>query len=371
MDARASPWQDLIYQLRAEGKPSAACVDGGPCISNGVAMVFTGQGSQWLGCGDELLSLPVYRRTVAAIDSLFLQHAGWSPREKQASLTVEQLAETQYAQPVTFMVQVALFETLKSLGVAPAVVSAPFHLGPTTLASSPTLYPCHATLVRRMSLSYPRVTVSCPPSSTQVMGHSAGEVAAAYASGLLTLDEAVGVVYHRSQEQQRLAGCGRMLAIGMDAPTTSDLLSAHSTVLQGVEIACINSPRSVVLAGPAEALARLTDLLPQGCFHTLIPGSTAFHCKLTEPILQRLTKRLAKIMPSSSAWKSRHASVPFISTVTGKLHDGRLDAKYWVDNVRYAVRFQDVRTSTWAAWSHQFPFARPTSRILPALDLSL
>jgi acyl transferase domain-containing protein len=119
---RVTPWQDLIHQLRAEGKPPAASVDGGPCLSNGVAMVFTGQGSQWLGCGDALLSLPVYRRTVTAIDSLFLQHAGWSLREKQASLTVEQLAETQYAQPVTFMVQVALFETLKSLGVAPALV---------------------------------------------------------------------------------------------------------------------------------------------------------------------------------------------------------------------------------------------------------
>jgi acyl transferase domain-containing protein len=207
-------------------------------------------------------------------------------------------------------------------------------------------------LLLETRLSRLHVTSSLLLLFTQVMGHSAGEVPAAYASGLLTLDEAVGVVYHRSLEQQRLAGSGRMLAIGMDARAASDLLTAHASDLEGVELACINSPRSVVLAGPAAALARFTDLLPQGCFHALIPGNIAFHCKLTEPIVHSLMKRLAKVLPSASAWKTRHASVPLISTVTGKLHDGPLDAKYWVDNVRHAVRFQDVRTNN-TRWASQ------------------
>lgn len=170
------------------------------------------------------------------------------------------------------------------------------------------------------------------------MGHSAGEVPAAYAAGLLTLEEAVGVVYHRSQEQQRLAGSGRMLAVGLSEAAGLSLLSANASTLQGVEIACVNSPSSIVFAGTEEQLTHVKALLPDTTFAVLVPGNIAFHCALTQPIVRGLKKRLAFLGKSQ-----RKASLPFISTVTGDLFSGPAHADYWVDNVRHAVKFQQVR----------------------------
>jgi acyl transferase domain-containing protein len=64
----------------------------------------------------------------------------------------------------------------------------------------------------------------------------AGEVAAAYAAGLLSLEEAVAVVYHRSSEQQRLAGSGRMLAIALGSEDVRRLIADDPNL----EVACVN-----------------------------------------------------------------------------------------------------------------------------------
>ena len=80
------------------------------------------QGAQWLHCGEGLLCLPVYRRTVEAVDAIFTRLSGWSLRDLAKRMSEQDLMETQYAQPVTFMVQVGLFEVLKSFGIAPSLV---------------------------------------------------------------------------------------------------------------------------------------------------------------------------------------------------------------------------------------------------------
>jgi acyl transferase domain-containing protein len=203
-----------------------------------------------------------------------------------------------------------------------------------------------------------------------VLGHSAGEVPAAYAAGLLSLEEAVAVVYHRSSEQQKLAGSGngvnsrveanalddesdrlllcdglsgRMLAVGMSEASAKELLSGRlSQTTASVEIACINSPNSVVLAGPAVELEAVSDLLPPGMRSSLVPGNIAFHCSLTQPIVDKLAKRLQPVLSRRKGISRANGSAPFISTVSGRVHKGPLDAAYWVDNVRQPVRFQQV-----------------------------
>jgi len=172
-----------------------------------VAYVFTGQGSQWPGVGKSLMAFAVYREAVKAADKIFKDLSGWSILEKNESLSADEMRDTVYAQPISFLVQVGLFELLKFFRVFPDVVT----------------------------------------------GHSAGEVAAAYAAGLLTLEEAVKVVYHRSQEQQKMAGCGRLLVVGMSHERVVECIRGQ----EDIEVACVNSPESVVLASSE---ARLNEI---------------------------------------------------------------------------------------------------------------
>jgi acyl transferase domain-containing protein len=136
---------------------------------------------------------------------------------------------------------------------------------------------------------------------------------------------------------------GRMLAVGMSEASAKELLSGRlSQATASIEIACVNSPNSVVLAGPAVELEAMSDLLPPGTPSSFVPGNIAFHCGLTQPIVDKLAKRLQPVLSRLKGSGRAKGSAPFISTVTGRVHKGPLDAAYWVDNVRQPVRFQQV-----------------------------
>jgi acyl transferase domain-containing protein len=257
-----------------------------------VAYVFTGQGSQWPGVGKALMVFPVYRKAVKKADKLFKAKAGWSILEKIDTLTADEMRDTLYAQPISFLIQVGLFELLKFYKVFPDVV----------------------------------------------IGHSAGEVAAAYASGLLTLEEAVEVLYHRSAEQQKLAGCGRLMAVGMSEERVMEFIRD----MPDVEIACVNSPESVVLASSEERLTEVQGLLPEGTLKAFVPGNIAFHSSRVEPILDGMRQRLSFLNKRPKTW-----GLPFVSSVTGKV-ETQLDANYWCENVRRAVLFQKTIETVFA-----------------------
>lgn len=152
--------EDLMGQLASDSK--SKIVDD-PSSKLKIAMVFTGQGSQWVGMGLGLMQFEPYRDVVTRFDRLWRKLSGWSPLEKLTSLSDDELYHTMYAQPLTFMVQVGLVELLGAVGVRADIV----------------------------------------------VGHSAGEMAAQYCSGMLSLSEATKVVWHRSVCQQTLAGNGR------------------------------------------------------------------------------------------------------------------------------------------------------------------
>lgn len=88
-----------------------------------ILFVFTGQGSQWPGVGETLLQFPPYREAVEEADALFAALSGWSILERARVLSAEELRDTQYAQPVTFLLQVGLVKLLESFGVLPSIVS--------------------------------------------------------------------------------------------------------------------------------------------------------------------------------------------------------------------------------------------------------
>ncbi|MDE2678763.1 MAG: SDR family NAD(P)-dependent oxidoreductase [Gemmatimonadota bacterium] len=261
-----------------------------------VAMVFSGQGTQWAGCGRALYGAdPVFRRVVDAVEDEWRKHSAVSLREACFEASQEELNEVQLAQPAIFMIQCALVELLSTWGVQP----------------------------------------DC------VVGHSSGEVAAAYACGALSLAEATHLVYHRATLQQRVAGSGRMLAIGLDRPGVEDLLDELGVSFQSgnhrpaqVEIACENSPANTVICGKETALMPvMAELDRRDLQNRLIPGNIAFHSTAMDPLHEDVMASLSYL--DACAFE---ADVPMVSSVTGDATH-RLDAAYWWCNIREPVRF--------------------------------
>lgn len=261
-----------------------------------LVMVFSGQGTQWAGCGRDLYNAhPVFRRVVDAVEAHWRTYSNVSLRKACFTAAQAALDECELAQPVTFMIQCALLEMFKTWGVY----------------------------------------ADC------VVGHSSGEVAAAYACGALSLAEATRLVYHRATLQQRTAGSGRMLVVGLDRPGVEDLLDhvrnlscADRNCAMQVEIACENSPVSTVVCGSeTDLLPIIEELERHNLQHQLIPGNIAFHSRAMDPIHEDVLASLAFLDE-----REFDSDVPMISSVTGGRADV-LDSAYWWGNIRQPVRF--------------------------------
>ena len=261
-----------------------------------LVMVFAGQGAQWTGCGRALYNAnPVFRRAVDAIDAHWQEHSQISLREACLHAPQAALDECELAQPVIFMLQCALVELLKTWGIYP----------------------------------------DC------VIGHSSGEVAAAYACGALSLGDATRLVYHRATLQQRRAGSGRMLAIGLDRAGVEQILESLDIPFRAdgaraprVEIACENAPANTVVCGPSDDLRPIiSEAERQNLQHRLIPGNIAFHSRAMDPLEDDVRAALAFLDR-----RSFDVEVPFVSSVTGA-HVERFDSAYWWSNIRRPVRF--------------------------------
>ena len=174
-----------------------------------------------------------------------------------------------------------------------------------------------------------------------VTGHSSGEVAAAYACGALSLADATRLVFHRATLQQRRAGSGRMLAVGLDRSGVEQMLESLGLPFRGdgavpprVEIACENAPANTVVCGREDELQPvIAEAERRNLPHRLIPGNIAFHSRAMDPI--RDDARAALSFLDGRRFDSE---VPFISSVTGT-HVERLDSAYWWSNIRQPVRF--------------------------------
>ncbi len=253
-----------------------------------LAFVFSGQGSQWQGMGARLFQQePTFRRTVERIDELLRKHTTqWSlAAEIGKSEADSRMGETQISQPAIFAVQVGLVELLKEFGIRPQ----------------------------------------------GVVGHSVGEVAAAYAAGILTLEDATLVIYHRSRLMNDATGLGKMAAVGLDVDAARSMLDGFESK---VAIAAINSPGSIVFAGETAALEAILAKLPEDTYRKLLPVDYAFHSPQMEPFRKQLETELAGLKPAEPA-------IPLYSTVTGRLGESGAEFAplYWGRNMRNTVSF--------------------------------
>ncbi len=279
---------DLLSRLAAVADGSVA---GGRAVANATApvFVFSGMGPQWWRMARDLLDADgPFAEAAAELDKAFADLAGWSViDELRRDERESRVARTEIAQPANFLVQVGLTAELAHYGVLPGAV----------------------------------------------VGHSVGEVTAAYVSGILDLQDAVRVSYHRSRLQATTAGSGGLLAVGLSEQEVAEWIAGR----QDISVSAVNSESGVTLGGTHEAIAELNELLAdEGVFVRRLRVEVPYHSHLMDPILPALRQELAGLAP-------RKPVVPLYSTVTAAQVTGPdWGAEYWPENVRQPVRFGDA-----------------------------
>ncbi|MFB8007968.1 SDR family NAD(P)-dependent oxidoreductase [Nocardia sp. NPDC056000] len=295
---------ELLAGLRAAaaGRTAPGVLRGHSDTGGGPVFLFPGHGAQWAGMATELLdTAPVFAEQLAVCAAALAEFLDWSVLDVlRGTPGAPPLDRVDVVQPVMFAVLVALTELWRSMGVTPAAV----------------------------------------------IGHSFGEIAAAYVAGALSLRDAALVVALRGRALLPLAGAGGMLSVGLAEEQVREHLSAYG---ERVVIAGVNSPVSTVISGELTALDELEDRYrADGVRARRIAIEFASHSPHIDVVRDELQAAWAEISP-------RAGSLGFISTVTGELYDtAELDAAYWFRNVREPVRYADAVRRAWDAGHRTF-----------------
>ncbi|KZS62100.1 hypothetical protein A4G28_18965 [Mycobacterium ostraviense] len=292
-------------------------------VAGKTVFVFPGQGAQYPGMGRELYeNHRLFADTVDDCDDALRPFTDWSARDVLLQdPAAPALDRVDVVQPVLFTMMVSLAEVLGSYGIV----------------------------------------------ADAVIGHSQGEIAAAYIAGVLPLSEAAKVVALRSQALSALRGAGGMASVLLDA---EQLLARLQPWSEALSIAAVNGPSHTIISGDPAALEQFTAACDRDGIHIRqIAVDYASHSAQVEPARERLLAELAGLTPAP-------AHIPLYSTVGQALSADPLDtttmnADYWYRNLREPVRFHDRVVERLAAGECTFVELSPHPVLAPAITDTL
>ncbi|KAF4951266.1 hypothetical protein FSARC_12965 [Fusarium sarcochroum] len=293
----ASRTEDLLTSMTNLGSVRASLSRPQPIV-----FLFTGQGAQWHAMGRELLETnSAFRDSIVRSDQI-LQSLGmtWSlVEELLKDKSASKMDQSEVAQPASTAVQVALVDLLRKQRIVPQAV----------------------------------------------LGHSSGEIAAAYAAGAITQEDVMQITLRRSQISQwvkdSVPSPGAMMAVGLGEPEVLPYLERANKELRDValaSIACINSPLSTTITGDRKAVELVQKLLEKdGVFNRLLRVDTAYHSHHMSIIAPRYGEELGNIPGSALST----GGVRFFSSATTQEKSSGFGSNYWVENLVSQVRFSE------------------------------
>ncbi|PQE13558.1 polyketide synthase protein [Rutstroemia sp. NJR-2017a BVV2] len=307
----ASSTSDLLDQLEKvliakEDNPSLAIGTRTPTVksksSRKILGVFTGQGAQWPEMGKQLiLNIPLCSQTINDLDkslSTLPDAPRWSLREEiMAPAEKSLVGQAEFSQPLCTAVQVALVDVLAAIGIT-------FH---------------------------------------SVVGHSSGEIGAAYAAGRLSASDAIRIAYYRGLHAHLARGrggeTGAMMAAGLSFNEAAEFCDGEE--FKGkVSIAASNAPKTVTLSGNKDAVEKAHATLDaKNVFARLLKVDTAYHSNHMLPCIEpyRASLLACKISPKPSTPRCTWISSVHLKNMSGS--SSELEVEYWIDNLISPVRF--------------------------------
>jgi len=260
-----------------------------------IALVFCGQGAQWHAMGRELMEYDVFRSSMAAA-SRYLQSDLRSTfcllDELRLDKELSQVHQARVAQPAATAIQVALVDLLRASNIDPVAV----------------------------------------------VGHSSGEIAAAYAIGAISREDAWKIAFHRGRCAERLTiespVTGAMLAVSLSEADVQPYLDkvAHGAV----DVACVNGPASITLSGNERQIIQLQALLAADRVQvTRVRVKTAYHSHHMEHIMGDYLQSIRDVQPRPTD----SATVMYSSVSQVAVDAKKLNARYWVRNLVAPVQF--------------------------------
>ncbi|KAF5577038.1 polyketide synthase [Fusarium pseudocircinatum] len=262
-----------------------------------LTFVFSGQGAQWHAMGRELInSSHCFRQSMMDMEDTIRQERGsWRLTEELLrSESESRIGDAEISQPATTAIQIALVDLLESFAIRPS----------------------------------------------HVIGHSSGEVAAAYAAGALSRDNAIIVAYHRGVASSMAKAAARvpgsMMAVSLGEGEAQRYIDRVTTGT--ISVACVNSTESSTISGDSAAIEELKSLLDaEGIFARKLKVDTAYHSHHMRRVAQDYHRAMRNVKSSDV-----QRGITFYSTVTGTTKSTSFDADYWSDNLVSQVKFSQA-----------------------------